>query len=584
MSKKITSVLISLGAGVITFISLSLGLFSGTENFFSDILFSHSSLNPQIIVVEIDNDSLQKLGQWPWPRRYFADALLALENAPGGKPKSAGIDVLFAEPSRVGPGDDAILQSALSAISYGVVLPTEGFPLLLAKDKIPSAPNLQKTLPIFLDRQNTKTGHINLILDADNIVRKFPVKIFHKGELINSFAYELAKSSANELPNYSDTLDVERIFFKTESRSIRRIPFYRLFEEIPSGFFKDKIVLIGATAADLHDEKATPLSKGTQMPGVEIQAQILNMFLSGERLREINPTASAVWIMLAAGVPLVLFFAAESIWIFILGAIGFGVLQIVASAEIFTQGTLAPIVHINISWIISSLSLLVYRYLALDKEKRKIKNIFGKYVSKEILSELLKNPKSVSLGGEEREITILFSDIRGFTKLSEKTTPQELVFTLNKYFTSMTGAIMRNRGVVDKFIGDAIMAFWGAPLPEKNHADLAVIAAKEMLEELHKFNSELKNFGKEPIDIGVGIYTGKAVVGNIGSEERFDYTAIGDTVNVASRLEGLNKEYGTHIILGETTKNKLSKTENLKSLGKTSVKGRNEQIEIYSLE
>lgn len=584
MKKLAVAGLLVCFVAVLTILSWSLGLFSGIENFFSDILFSKRPLSQEIIIVEIDNDSLQKLGQWPWPRKYFADALLKFENSPGGAPKGVGIDVLFAEPSRAGSNDDFALQSALFEISYPVILPVEALPLVISKNEIPFAPDIQNTLPIFLKSKNTKTGHVNLILDSDNVVRKFPVQISHSDELINSFAYELSKVSKKELPNESPLLFVEKIVFRSEARTIKRIPFYRLFEEIPNGFFKDKIILLGATSPDLHDEKSTPLSRGTQMPGVEIQAQILNMFLTGERLRDMSVSATAIWIAIAAAIPLILFLVAESIWVLILGAIGFGLTQILATAIIFDQGIIAPIVHINISWILSALSLLIYRYLSLDKEKRKIKQMFGKYVSKEVLNELLKNPKSIALGGEEREITVLFSDIRGFTKLSEKTTPQELVEILNKYFTAMTGAITRNRGVVDKFIGDAIMAFWGAPLSEEKQADLAVLAAQEMLAELKKFNTELIKSGKESVDIGVGIYTGKAIVGNIGSEERFDYTAIGDTVNVASRLEGLNKEYGTHIIIGETTKNKLTSPANLKSLGKVSVKGRNEQISIYSIE
>jgi adenylate cyclase len=197
----------------------------------------------------------------------------------------------------------------------------------------------------------------------------------------------------------------------------------------------------------------------------------------------------------------------------------------------------------------------------------------------------------VSLGGEEKEITVFFSDIRGFTTLSEKTTPKELVRILNRYFTAMSEEILKNAGVLDKYIGDAIMAFWGAPVDDPGQADNALKAALGMLAKLKELNEELRASGDPEINIGIGIYTGPAVVGNMGSEQRFDYTVMGDTVNVASRLEGLNKEYQTRLIIGESTKNKITlrlaqgeKDYKFRFLGSVAVKGRKEPLNIYTLE
>ncbi len=219
-----------------------------------------------------------------------------------------------------------------------------------------------------------------------------------------------------------------------------------------------------------------------------------------------------------------------------------------------------------------------------ERYKRELKMLFSKYVSPQVLHTMLDNPSSVSLGGEEREITVLFSDIRGFTTLSEAVTPKELVRILNKYFTAMTGEVLRHGGVLDKYIGDAIMAFWGAPLSDAHQADHAVRAAQGMLVRLRVLNEELRAAGDPEIHIGVGIYTGPAVVGNMGSDLRFDYTAMGDTVNIASRLEGLNKEYKTEIIIGESTKEKLRDKVQFRSLGAVKVKGRNEPVLIYAVE
>lgn len=204
-------------------------------------------------------------------------------------------------------------------------------------------------------------------------------------------------------------------------------------------------------------------------------------------------------------------------------------------------------------------------------------------MSPRVLEEILVDPAKVALGGEEREVTVLFSDIRGFTTLSEKTSPQELVRILNKYFSRMSAEIVNREAVLDKYIGDAIMAFWGAPLEDTMQADHALAAGQGMIIALHKLNEELRAAGDPEIAIGIGIHTGPAVVGNIGSEFRFDYTLIGDTVNVASRLEGLNKEHKTTLILSESTKSKLHSDHAFRSLGEVSVKGRKEPLHVFTL-
>ena len=258
--------------------------------------------------------------------------------------------------------------------------------------------------------------------------------------------------------------------------------------------------------------------------------------------------------------------------------------HLLAAVILFQNGIAANLIHINFAWILSLASLFSYRFFSVKKEKREIKNLFSKYVSRDVLAEILRNPGKVSLGGEEKEITILFCDIRGFTALSEQTTPRELVSLLNRYFSAMTEKILEKGGVLDKYIGDAIMAFWGAPIENENQADGAFEAALGMLENLEELNKELKSTGKPEIRIGIGIYTGRAVVGNVGSHLRFDYTAIGDSVNTASRLEGLTKEYKTNIIIGESVKNKLKKNYNLKFLDSVIVKGKLKPVNIYGLE
>jgi len=225
----------------------------------------------------------------------------------------------------------------------------------------------------------------------------------------------------------------------------------------------------------------------------------------------------------------------------------------------------------------------VLRYALIKEEKRKLRKYFSLYVSKELVDEIIKHPEKVKLGGETKNLTILFSDIRGFTSISEKMDAQDLVGLLNKYLTAMAKIVLDNRGVVDKFIGDAIMAFWGAPLPHENHAEAGVKTALLMSRELKKCNEEWKKFNYPEIKIGIGLNTGEAVVGNIGSHERFDYTVIGDNVNLASRLEGLTKFYGVGIIVSESTAAAVKDKFVLRQIDCVAVKGKMQEVKIYEV-
>lgn len=585
MKGKITHIVISILIGGLVGASFALGLFSGLESFLEDRLFAVKPVSPEIVIVAIDSESINKIGQWPWPREIFAKAFDALAKNP---PKAVGLDVVLAEPSRYGAGDDALLAKSLSRASYPIVLPIEASPLILDSAKGQRAGNALKTLSLFTSAPNVSLGHVNLILDSDGVVRKFPPEISFSEtgvrEKIKAFSYEIAARSAAKISREEELLPIERIVFSAPSGSIRRIPFYRLLEKDSEIDIKGKIVLIGATAPDLHDSKPTPLGRGTEMPGVEIQANILNMLVSGYRLAPLDKATEIIWIFLAAFLPALIFIVFARSLKPLFANLFVGVGHTIASLILFERGSAANILHINLSWILATIALFSYRYFSGEKERREMKNLFSKYVSGTVLEEILREPGKVTLGGEEKEITVFFSDIRGFTTLSEKTTPRELVEVLNRYFTAMSEEILRNGGVLDKYIGDAIMAFWGAPIDDPEQADNALKAASGMVGKLDELNRELKAKWDVEINIGVGIYTGSAVVGNIGSTQRFDYTVIGDTVNVASRLEGLNKEYKTRIIIGEPTKNRIKGEYKFRTLGSVAVKGRAEELNIFTVE
>jgi adenylate cyclase len=240
-------------------------------------------------------------------------------------------------------------------------------------------------------------------------------------------------------------------------------------------------------------------------------------------------------------------------------------------------------------YILSTIAQLLYRYFGSERARKELKNIFGKYVSGAVLAEILNNPSKVKLGGEEREATILFSDVRGFTTFSESMTPTELVTFLNRYLSRMTNVIIANKGVIDKYIGDAIMAFWGAPLPSTIHARESIVAATEMSDALNILNEENKNLGIQEVHIGIGLHTGPVVAGNMGSEHRFDYTVMGDTVNLSSRLEGLTKNYGIRIMASEETVKSCDQAKlesegiSFREIDQVLVKGKHKPTRIFEV-
>jgi adenylate cyclase len=224
-----------------------------------------------------------------------------------------------------------------------------------------------------------------------------------------------------------------------------------------------------------------------------------------------------------------------------------------------------------------------YQYFHEGREKRKMKKLFGQYVSKDVYEQLVANPALARLGGQRREMTVLFSDIRGFTSVSEKGQPEDIVHTLNEYFTRMVEIVFHHKGTVDKFVGDMVMALFGAPLDDPQHAEHAVEAALDMMQELHKLNVKWVAEGRPSLDIGIGINTGPMIAGNIGSDQIMSYTVIGDAVNLGSRLESLNKQYSSHIIISDATRRRLAGTYTLKPLGDVVVKGKTEPVAIFEV-
>jgi adenylate cyclase len=574
---------IALLVGIIFSAAYWFGIFSGPENFFIDLLFSNKQIDNKLVILAVDDESLSKVGQWPWPREVFADTIDKLN---ASAPRVLAFDVLFAESSRYGAADDAKLAAALASSSFPVVMSSEANSVYISKNDLPIADYFSEPLNIFSTTPRATLGQANIILDKDSVVRKFPLQVRAResGKVYNSLAYETILQSGEDVPDAVSLDLVNRIVYAAPAGSVRTVPFWRVYLEDGANLLKDKIVFLGVTAADMHDTALVPFDRSSAMSGVEIQANVANMLLRGYRLNSVAKPYIILWILFAALLPALFFGFFKRLRAAVILSVLTGAIQLAFVIILFQYGLIANIIHLTLAGIFSIIGLFAWRYFVGEKEKHRLHDIFSRYVSKEVVKKIIDDPSKIRLGGEEKNITVFFSDIRGFTTLSEGTTPIKLVEILNRYFTLMTGEILAQKGVLDKYIGDAIMAFWGAPIDDAEQADHAISAAMSMLKKLKKLNEEFAKEGLAPINIGIGIYSGPAVVGNMGSELRLNYTAMGDTVNVASRLEGLNKEFKTQIIVGESTKNLIKTAYNWRSLGSVQVKGRNEPVSIYTVD
>ncbi len=353
----------------------------------------------------------------------------------------------------------------------------------------------------------------------------------------------------------------------------------------PQGAFRDKTVLVGATAMGIGDMRPTPFEK-QGYPGVEIHANVVDNILNDKFLRRgLSEEITDLGVLLFCGLVMGLLFVLVRplISTLLYGLAAAGLLTFVYY-HFAVNGRWLSLVLPAGTLSLNYLGVISYRLLFEEKEKRKVRGAFSQYVAPGFIRQILKDPGNLKLGGEEAELTVMFSDIRGFTSISEKLTPPELVELLNNYLTEMTEIVFSNRGTLDKYIGDALMAFWGRPfLDLHDHAARACQVALQMGSKLREMNSVWVNQGKPPLRIGIGLNTGPVMVGNMGSRRRFNYTVMGDHVNLSSRVEGLNKEYGTQIILTKYTHDSVAGQFVTRPLDLIRVKGKNKPVTIYEL-
>ncbi len=461
---------------------------------------------------------------------------------------------------------------------------------------------LENNLDEFADAAEG-SGFFNVFPDRDGTVRWAPLVIQYKGSFFPSLPLRvlqhcLASSLLSlRIADYGvEGIQLGKIMIPTDERGKVLINYYGppktfphysiadiLSGSIPPGAFRDKILLVGATAIGIYDMRVTPF--GSTYPGVEIHASIIDNVLRQYFL--IRPDwITIIDLTIVMGLGLLLGFVLPK-----LKAVSGAAFTIFLFFAFFmlnrylfvSKGVWINIVYPFLVLLLVYIGVTVFRYITEEREKKKIRGAFHYYVTASVVNEMLKNPEKLKLGGEKKELSVLFSDIRGFTTISEGLSPEMLVKLLNEYLTVMTDIVFKYDGLLDKYMGDAIMAVYGAPLDQDDHAHRACGTALDMIEELVALQDKWQANGTPRFDIGIGINTGSMVVGNMGSDRRFDYTVMGDSVNLGSRLEGANKQYHTNIIIGEFTYEKVKDKFFCRELDSVRVKGKNLPVKIYEL-
>ncbi len=461
-----------------------------------------------------------------------------------------------------------------------------------------------------LQQSAATAGHFNPVIDFDGVVRRVPMIVEYDGAYYESLSLALVRTvlgSAQLTPGFADSqskgygglewLELKsprgELTIPVDSDVSTLVPYrggrgtFRyvsatdvLHAQLPVTDLQNKIVLVGTTAPGLMDMRTTPV--GEVYPGVEIHANMISGILS-QNIKQSPP------YVLGANVVLVLLIGvALTLLLPLLNAVqGTLITFIVLFADVAFNGALWQFGNIALplaGGMIMILALfalnMTFGYFVESRTKRQITGLFGQYVPSELVDEMSKHPEQVSMEGDSREMTILFSDVRGFTSISEKLEPKELSLLMNEFLTPLSRIIHQQRGTIDKYMGDCIMAFWGAPLPDDRHAYHAILAGMEMQRTLAQLQPHFKERGWPEIRIGVGINTGRVSVGNMGSEIRVAYTVMGDAVNLASRLEGITKEYGALVLVGETTKQEVPEFV-YREVDMVRVKGKVQPVAIF---
>ncbi len=584
-----------------------------------------------IIIVSVDEKSIKEIGRWPWGREVTARLIDKISE---GSPKVIGVDIMFSEKENRA-SDEKLAQAIKNAgnvvLATAFIVPKENSDSIVSKELnepdflwdsafmevrsvkgIPwkewAVKPVSVNTPLAEFSKAGVLGHAYTHSDLDGVLRHDVMYVYYGDDCYPSFALQVARiargiemkhmvlyggSKIRLGDTFIDTDISGRVIINYRGKEhsyIYKAASDVINREMPPEVFYEKIVLVGTSALATYDQKVTPLSGN--MPGVEKNANVVENILLNNFIKKSPGPLEIIYILLT-GIFLGLILPRSKAISGAAIAIGLMVFYVLLSFYLVIYKNL----WINITYPVSNMLIIfiamtVTKFFLEERKAKEIRSMFSNYVSPKIVEELINNPEKAKLGGERKIVTVLFSDIIGFTTLSERKPPEEVVDMLNEYFKEMTDIIFKWDGTLDKFVGDEIMAFWGAPTDQSNHAELAVRCALDMIDRLSEMQKRWTEGGKEILDCGIGINTGEVIIGNIGATgKKMDYTVIGDNVNLAARVEKLTRNYNAKIIVTEFTIDHLATLigkglighYQLKEQDIVKVKGKEREVKIFEL-
>lgn len=550
-------------------------------------------VDSRIKILAIDDESLAKIGKWPWPRNIVAelsDKLLA------NGALAVWPDIYYSDKSQ-NPAEDKALADVVAKYPNFYLPVYFDFQTRKVNDQAVIERMGKPVIPI----DPKRIGHINVIPDDDRVVRKVMLGISDKENRVPAISVQLANLLLPENRKLVWTEDnrwlrgntllstgsQNEVCFsyatKPLDKSIETISIEKVLNgEINPAHFTGSVVLIGPYALGLDDMYYTPASKVLKMYGVAIHANIIQSLLDGKFYQRASQPVGLLIILVLGLLAYLIMERVRAKWS-ILIMVAFLVIYTVAEAVVFkVSNSLLPYIYPVLTIIALYIFSVVSQYLKERKERGRVTGIFGRYVSKAVVQEILSSKEEIKVGGVRKDITLMFVDIRGFTPLSEKMEPEDIINILNEYLDLCSRAVFAYEGTIDKFIGDGVMSIFGAPIEQNDHPVRAVRAALQMQRESGKLVEDLLARYGRSVSFGIGLNSGPAVVGNIGSHERLDYTAIGDTVNLAARLES-NAKPG-QILISKETYERIKGSFKVTALDAIKVKGKEQLVEIYQVE
>jgi adenylate cyclase len=581
---------------------------------FNDINFElqKKKINENIVFLAIDEQSVNRYGRWPWNREILAEGISFL-----GEADTLLFDMIFSEPTN-STSDNNLANSIenLNASVCGFFLREKSTQVITEEEtqivedsaldllqseiatfhnpSFVSAPYAEINIVPILE-SCTLSGSFSTLPESDGLMRSYPIALYYDNLLYPSLAVQGLRISLNSdikrvsknsvLINNKEIVLNENGFVKLNYYDIDQykiISFLDLLDgKVSPSFFKNKIVILGIEEVGSGDIVSTP--KG-MMNGPLLHYTFLSNFLENHLIVEYTEVSLFLIIIMTLLPLLLILFIKEIKSRIIINILVYILLTILIRYLFVVDMIYIDLFYPLISLFLSAIIIEAIAFREQEKNSRFLKEAFSAYLSENLLDQLIHRDEPLQLGGESKELSVLFSDIRGFTELSESMPNAiELVTLINRYFTPMTHSIVQHQGMLDKYIGDAVMAFFNAPVNVIDHADQACLTALDMMQRLKLLNNELLNEGKNPINIGIGINTDKVVVGNIGSEDRFNYTVMGDGVNLSSRVEGLTKNYAVSILITEFTVAKLTQEFIYRKIEPVVVKGKEQAVLIYEL-